>query len=101
MGKSNPKSYTLSSMTQVDLEEIYIYTLLRFGINQADTYVTSFHETFNKIASNPYLGRTRSGYSNNLLSFKYQSHVIFYVISGHGIRIQRVLHHSREYKRHL
>jgi toxin ParE1/3/4 len=48
-------SYFLNSEAKEDLRRIYYYSVISFGVDQADIYFNSIHDCFDKIESNPYL----------------------------------------------
>ena len=93
--------YSLSSKTAADLSQIYEYTILNFGLNQAREYLSGLHARFETLAVNPTHGRSASELSPGLRRLEYKSHVVFYVPKGKGIRIVRVLHQSMDMKRHV
>ena len=101
MESNSPNRFVISTEAQYDLEDIYVYTLFRFGIDQADSYILSFDSILERIASKPDLGKQGEGYLSDLFAYHHQSHVIFYDITKYGIRVQRILHHVRDFKRHL
>ena len=94
-------AYSLSSRAAADFEEIYEFTIDRFGLQQARTYLTGLSERFDAVAQNPMLGRDASELSPGLRRLVYQSHVVFYVATDLGVRVIRVLHQSMDVARHL
>lgn len=90
------QSYRLSLRADKDLSEIYDYTLLEFGSNQAVKYVSDFEELFNKLVQNPEIGRARPEIKQGLRSVVKESHVVFYRIMNNHIRIVRVLHVKKD-----
>ena len=93
--------YSLSSKAAADLEEIYEYTILNFGLKQGRAYLSGLHERFETLAENPTQGRSVGELAPGLKRFEYQSHVVFYVPKDKGVRIVRVLHQSMDVKRHF
>ena len=93
--------YRLSSKAAADLDRIHDYTILNFGLKQAQEYLSGLHERFKTLAENPMLGRSASDLSPGLRRSEYQSHVAFYVQREKGIWIVRVLHQSMDVKRHV
>lgn len=69
-------AYSLGSKAATDLEEIYEFTIDRFGLQQARTYLTGLSERFDAVAQNPMLGRDASELSPGLRRLVYQSHVV-------------------------
>lgn len=93
--------YSLSSKAAADLDGIYEYTILNFGLKQARAYLSGLHERFQTLGENPMHGRSASELSHGLRRLEYQSHVVFYVPKDKGIWIVRVLHQSMDVKRHV
>lgn len=89
-------AYELSLQADKDLEDIFDYTVDKFGITQAIAYVSGFEEVFMNLASNAELGRRREEIRPGLRSLVNERHVVFYRIMKSHIRIVRVLHASRD-----
>lgn len=70
--------------------EIYEYSLLNFGIIQADLYQTSMEETLLLLAGQPKLGRVFREYRRH----EHGQHVIFYRIEKYGIKVAYIFHAS-------
>jgi toxin ParE1/3/4 len=93
--------YSLSSKADADLDGIYEYTILNFGLEQARVYLLGLHERFGMLAEQPTHGGKADELAPGLRRLGYQSHVVFYMPKDNGIRIVRVLHQSMDVKRHL
>jgi len=94
-------AYSLSEKAVSDLDGIYEYTILNFGLEQARTYLLGLHERFQVLADNPGVGRSAAQIAPELRRHEYQSHVIFYVTKEKGVLIVRVLHASMDAKRYF
>lgn len=94
-------AYRLSAKAAADLDEIYEYTILNFGLTQAKIYLLGLHERFGTLADNPAQGRSAAQFAPELQRFEHQSHIIFYVPEKKGLLIVRVLHQSMDVQRHL
>lgn len=88
--------YSLSSQAASDLDGIYEYTIVTFGLSQARNYLTGLHECFRMLADNPLYGRSATELATNLRRLEYQSHIVFYVPREQGVLIVRVLHQSMD-----
>ena len=77
-----------------DLEEIWTY-LNAADIRYAEKLIKDFLQKFRMLADNPNLGKSRSEILINLRSFLFKKYVVFYIPTGDGIEIFRVLHSSR------
>jgi len=96
------KSLVFSPAAHADIEGIYDYTIERWGIEQAENYVTELHNTCQNIASDEKKGRDasyiRSGYSQQTSG----SHFIFFrVTEPKTIEIMRILHQKMNFEAHL
>ena len=90
----------LSRAAGRDLDEIYTYTLNRWGSAQADQYLRSFEPLFRKLGSDPALGALtdiREGYRK----LRHREHLIFYRILPGWVEIVRILHPRMDVSRHL
>jgi toxin ParE1/3/4 len=88
--------YELSSEADSDIENIFVYTLKEFGLEQAVDYISQFEKSFVQVLDNPKSGRARSEIRKGLRSIGQNTHVIFYRILKDRIRIVRILHGSRD-----
>lgn len=93
--------YELSLQAEQDVEDIFDYTLEKFGLEQAVTYTSELEPVFYQLVANPELGQSRHEIRKGLRSVSYRSHVIFYRILKTRIRIVRVLHSARDLPRLL
>ncbi len=93
--------YSLSSKAAADLDSIYEYTILQFGLEQARGYLFGLHERFQALAAQPTQGRKVDELAPGLRRVEYQSHIVFYISTDNGIRIVRVLHQRMDVTRHL
>lgn len=89
-------TYVLSQAAEDDLGQIFDYTKLEFGLDQAIQYLSEVERMFYQLCDNPALGRERKEIRNGLRAIPYCSHTIFYRVLTHQIRVVRVLHASRD-----
>lgn len=94
-------SYSLSSKAAADLEDIYEYTIIHFGLEQARVYLLGLHGRFQMLAEQPTQGRKADELAPGLRRVEYQSHVVFYIPKDHGVLIVRVLHQRMGVTRHV
>ena len=94
-------SYQLTEDAEEDVEGIYEYSILNFGLQQARDYVNGLHRCFGNLADSPRLGRDYSHVKANVLRFEYQSHSVYYTITADGILVLRILGASIDPGRHL
>ncbi len=84
-------AYRLSDAALADLDRIYEYGVLSFGLKQADDYYDGLVCQFQKVAdmplSYPAVDEIRAGYRRAT----YNSNSIFYRIKGQVVEIVRIL----------
>jgi toxin ParE1/3/4 len=95
------RHYRLSRRADVDIVGIFEYTIEHFGLAQAENYLTSMDEAFGFLAANPNAGKDYMEVRKGVKGFVHAKHIIFYSIEIDHVFILRVLHHSRDLKRHL
>ncbi len=94
-------AYSLSPKAAADLDGIYEYTIVNFGLAQARNYLLGLHERFQTLADSPLYGRSAAELAPNLRRLEYQSHIMFYVPKEQGVLIVRVLHESMDTPEHF
>ncbi|MCP5441600.1 MAG: type II toxin-antitoxin system RelE/ParE family toxin [Chromatiaceae bacterium] len=84
-------SYHLSREALEDLDQLYEFGILTFGLRQADVYFDGIVDRFQEMADRPELypevDHIRQGYRRSV----YKSHSIYYQISLDDIVIVRIL----------
>jgi toxin ParE1/3/4 len=94
------KACRLSPLAEVDLEEIWLYTLDRWSLAQADSYHQDLVATFAALASGRKRGRVvdvRPGY----LKHPCGAHMIYFRDREDAVEIIRILHGRQDVERHL
>ncbi|MDF0667585.1 MAG: type II toxin-antitoxin system RelE/ParE family toxin [Nitrospira sp.] len=71
--------YSLSAKAASDLDAIYEYTILRFGLDQAQVYLLGLQKQFQILAEQPAQGRQADALARGLRRWEYHSHIIFYM----------------------
>ena len=96
-------TYRLRTLAHQDLEEIWDYTLEKWGIEQAERYFAALFTCFDDLANNPGMGRPRDELMAGLRSFPQGRHVVFYEAGPGpiGIEIIGIVHQSGDVERHL
>lgn len=93
------KSYRLSPLAEVDLEEIWLYTLRHWSMEQADTYYRALVDAFEGLAAG-----TKQGSPSAVPDFqKYLcgSHAVYFLHHAKHLDIIRILHQRQDAERHL
>lgn len=70
--------YRLSNLAAEDFAAIYEYTLLHYGVLQADAYTDHLESTFRLLATSPYMGYDCPEIAKGLRRHDHHHHVIFY-----------------------
>jgi len=86
------KSYKLSREADKDIEAIFDYTALEYGLQKAADYTSQFSTVFHQLSQEPELGRARNEIKIGLRSILQNKHIIFYRVLEDHIRIVRILH---------
>jgi toxin ParE1/3/4 len=93
--------YRPSRLAESDLANIFEYGIEKFGLQLARNYLVELQNAFQALADNPNLGRSAFEFSTGLRRFSYEAHIIFYLPTGAGIFIVRVLNQSMDFDLHL
>lgn len=95
-------NYRLTSLSNQDLNDIWVYTFQKWSIRQADKYYDLLIESFNQISIDPNCGRNYDGVEPKLRGFKTGKHIIFFeLINDDTVEISRILHQSMDVKNKL
>lgn len=100
MAKRSPRCQ-FTAKAERDLESIIDYTAQEWGAPQANTYLDVLESRAQLLAENPDLGTTRETVFEGLLSFPYESHILYYKKHARGIVIVRILHQHMDPVKHL
>ena len=100
MARRSPR-YQFTDKAERDLEGIIDYTVQEWGVSQANTYLDGLQTRAQLLAENPDLGMAREILSDGLLSFPYESHILYYKKHARGIVIVRILHQQMDPVKHL
>lgn len=91
--------YILTKKALSDLSEIWNYTYDMWSENQADKYYQMLIDNFEKIATNPDIGKRYQKIADKLFGLKVGKHIVFYrKIRKRQIEITRILHESMDLK---
>lgn len=96
-------NYTFSKRAVAALDEIYTYTVNRYGVRQADRYLAQLTQCFANLASGLLRGTeylTTDGIS--YLRYPCKRHYVFYQQQADGsIYIELIIHQARNFAEHL
>lgn len=94
--------YRLTPAAQHDLSSIWDYTVERWDIAQAETYVSEIRAAVERIADDPRRGRSCEEIREGYRRYSIGSHLLFYREHPHGgVDIIRILHQRMDPTRHL
>ncbi|MDW6003975.1 type II toxin-antitoxin system RelE/ParE family toxin [Vibrio mangrovi] len=93
--------YRLSNLAAKDFGHIFEYTLLNFGVKQADSYTESMHNALQTLALNPLMGYECPEIADHIRRHDHQKHAIFYSYQSPNIFILRILHQHMEPLKHF
>jgi len=93
--------YVLSPRAQTDLNEIWDYTVDRWGLEQAESYVRQLWERIESLATHPAIGQECSHIRPGYHKIPCGSHVLFYRLTAEGIDVVRILHERMDFERHI
>jgi len=94
-------SYRLTPEAQADLIHIRRYTLQQWGLTQSHKYIAGMRTTIQQLTESPLLGKRRDDIANDVLSFQYESHVIYYTLNANQLVVIGLLHKRMVPSRHL
>ena len=84
-----------------DLEDIWHYTVDRWGAEQAITYTAEIDQACQRLAGTPLIAPERAEFSPPVRIFPQGSHLIVYLIDDQGIVVVRILHKSMDVDQRL
>ena len=97
-----------SAAAEEDIKEVLVYTIERWGIDQANKYADLIEEGLSAIADDPHIGRPRFGVRPGILAHhigqpgRNASHFLYYRIDlNGGVEVVRFLHERMDPGLHL
>jgi len=93
--------YRVTPAAERDLEAIWTYTQLKWGVDQANRYIDIMTAAFAELAqwpkTAPACDHIRPGYRRRSV----ERHMIYFRVTSYGIAIVRILHDRMDAPRHL
>uniref|UniRef100_UPI00386DDBE0 type II toxin-antitoxin system RelE/ParE family toxin n=1 Tax=Sphingomonas sp. BE123 TaxID=2817842 RepID=UPI00386DDBE0 len=86
---------------EVDLQQIWRYSAIEWGVEQADTYIAEMRERCLRLCEHPALGPERFYGRRALRRWPAGSHILYYRIEARRIRVVRILHAAMDPRRHM
>lgn len=84
--------YVISKKAVTDLEEIWLFTVANWSVEQADRYYSLLINEIDYICSNINSGKSMDHVRKGYRASKVKSHIIFYRINKNIVEIIRILH---------
>lgn len=94
-------AYRLTRRAAADLDLVFEYTVERFGVAQARSYLNGLHGCCERLAQNRRLGRSAESLAPGLRRYEFRSHVVFYLAESESVLIVRVLHERMDAPLHV
>ena len=98
---SKSRTISLRPKAVTDLEDIFDYSVPKFGVVRAEQYILDLNEAFIKLAEEPHIGKDYTHVKQELMGFPVVSHIVFFKHTSTQLYIIRVLHKSMDYSIHL
>ena len=96
-----PLPYVISTKAISDLEEVWLYTVDKWSIEQADRYYNLIFDEIAFICKNPKTGKQMEDVRKNYRAAKVKSHLIFYKVENDTVQIVRILHERMDIENRL
>ncbi len=93
--------YVLSPLARSDLEDIWTYSRLQWGLNQAEAYLRDIQRAIEAAAANRRRGRPCDDIRQGYFKLAIGSHILFYRQADGDIDVVRILHQRMDFDRHL
>jgi toxin ParE1/3/4 len=93
--------YQLTNKAEIEIENIYEYSIINFGLQVAQGYFLGLHDCFDLLADHQSFGTDYGFIKSGLLRYEYRSHSIYYQPTEDGILIVRVLGAKQDPARHI
>jgi len=84
--------YKLSKRAVQDFQNLFLYTLRNFGLNQADLYTEKMDRLLDLISDNPGMGIDCAHISLGIRRYSHEKHSIYYRQRESDILVVRILH---------
>lgn len=91
-------TYKFSRKAAEDLEGVYVYGVVEFGLEQSERYYTGLIEALEFLAAYPQAAKARPELGPTTRGHPYRSHMIFYRPDGVDIFIQRIRHGREDWQ---
>ena len=96
-----PLSFVIAKKAVIDLEEIWLYTVEKWSVEQADRYYKLIFDEIDYICKNIDTGKSMEHVRKGYRASKVKSHLIFYRVLNNTIEVIRILHERMDIENRL
>ena len=93
--------FVITKKAVADLEEIWLYTVEKWSIEQADRYYHLIIDEINFICKNNMAGKSMAHVRKGYRATKVKSHLIFYRVVNNMMEVIRILHEQMDIENRL
>ncbi len=93
--------YRLTQRAAMDLEELFEYSIERFGLTRTERYKAELGRCLDRIAFDPRIGWPVGGRTRPFFRYECLRHVVFFTLMPNGVLVIRILHGAMAPERHL
>lgn len=97
-------NFKFSNAALDDLNSIYDYTSVHWGLKQAEEYTAEIYDACSRLAETPLLALDASEIKQGYKRYLINSHCIYFIHVEHHIKIIRILHQrmkaTHQFNRH-
>ncbi|MDZ4796115.1 MAG: type II toxin-antitoxin system RelE/ParE family toxin [Bacteroidota bacterium] len=96
-----PLPYVISKKAVADITQIWLYTVEKWSVDQADRYYNLLFDEINFICKHINAGKDMEHVRKGYRASKVKSHLIFYRIQNNTVEIIRILHEQMDIENRL
>ena len=93
--------YIISKKAVIDLEEIWVFTVDKWSVAQADRYYLLIIDEIEFICKNITCGKSMHNIRKGYRATKVKSHLIFYRVVNNTVEVIRILHERMDIENRL
>jgi toxin ParE1/3/4 len=93
--------FVITKKAVSDLEDIWLYTVEKWSVEQADRYYNLIFDEINYICKNSTAGKSMEHVRKGYRTSKVKSHLIFYRVINDTIEVIRILHERMDIENRL
>lgn len=93
--------YRLTPAAVTDLEDIWLYTLQQWSLEQANAYTDALTQGFGELAVRPSKARACDEIRKGYRRIRIGHHTIYLTVQDYGIAVVRILHKAMDAPRYL